>query len=75
MKKLELEGMLSLAEVIAKGALAREESRGSHSRRDFKERDDATWLKHTMATFTPEGAKLNYSPVTITKYQPEARKY
>jgi len=75
MKKLELEGMLSLAEVIAKGALAREESRGSHSRRDFKERDDATWLKHTMATFTPEGAKLSYSPVTITKYQPEARKY
>lgn len=75
MKKLELEGMLSLAEVIAKGALAREESRGSHSRRDFKERDDARWLKHTMATFTPEGAKLSYSPVTITKYQPEARKY
>jgi len=75
MKKLELEGMLSLAEVIAKGALAREESRGSHSRRDFKDRDDATWLKHTMATFTPEGAKLSYSPVTITKYQPEARKY
>jgi len=75
MKKLELEGMLSLAEVIATGALAREEGRGSHSRRDFKERDDATWLKHTMATFTPEGAKLSYSPVTITKYQPEARKY
>jgi succinate dehydrogenase / fumarate reductase, flavoprotein subunit len=75
MKKLELEGMLALAEVIAKGALAREESRGSHFRRDFTTRDDANWLKHTMAHFTPDGAKLTYSPVTITKYQPEARKY
>jgi len=75
MHKLELEGMLALAEVIAKGALAREESRGSHFRRDFPERDDAGWLKHTLATFSPDGPVLSYSPVTITKYEPQARRY
>ena len=75
MRKLELEGMLTLAEIIARGALIREESRGSHFRRDFPERDDAKWLKHTLASFTPQGPALTYSPVTITKYEPQARRY
>ncbi|MGE5619668.1 MAG: FAD-binding protein [Sphingomonadaceae bacterium] len=75
MRKLELEGMLALAEVIAKGALAREESRGSHFRRDFPERDDTKWLKHTLATYSPDGPVLSYSPVTITRYEPQARRY
>jgi len=75
MHKLELEGMLTLAEVIAKGALAREESRGSHVRRDFTERDDKNWLKHTLATYSADGPVLSYSPVTITKYEPQARRY
>jgi succinate dehydrogenase / fumarate reductase flavoprotein subunit len=75
MHKLELEGMLTLAEVIAKGALAREESRGSHFRRDFTERDDKNWLKHTLATYSADGPVLSYSPVTITKYEPQARRY
>jgi len=74
-KTLELEGMLDLAEVIAKGALARQESRGSHYRLDFRERDDENWLKHTLATFSPEGPVFSYSPVTITRYKPEARRY
>lgn len=74
-RALELEGMLDMAETIAKGALVREESRGSHSRLDFKKRDDAKWLKHTLAHWTPQGVRLSYKPVTITRWQPEERKY
>ncbi len=72
---LELEGMIHLAEVITEGALARKESRGSHSRLDFPNRDDAHWLRHTMATRTPEGPKFEYKDVTITNYPPEKRTY
>lgn len=75
LRTIELGGMLDLAEAIAVGALARQESRGAHFRLDFKTRDDANWLKHTLAYFTPDGARLEYKPVTITKWQPEERKY
>lgn len=71
----ELEGMLDVAEAIALGALKREESRGAHSRLDFRERDDANFLKHTIATYSPSGPVITYSPVRITKYKPEARRY
>ena len=74
-RALELEGMLDVAEAIVVGALKREESRGAHSRLDFKERDDARFLKHTVATYTAKGPEITYSPVKITKYQPEARRY
>ncbi len=74
-RALELEGMLNVAEAMATGAIKREESRGAHSRLDFKERDDDKFLKHTIATFDPKGAQITYSPVTITKYKPEARRY
>ena len=46
---LELEGVLRLGEICIRGALAREESRGAHFRTDFPGRDDARWLKHTVA--------------------------
>jgi succinate dehydrogenase / fumarate reductase flavoprotein subunit len=72
---LELKGNLDIAEVVLAGALARKESRGSHSRRDFPQRDDVSWLKHTLATYTPEGPKLSYKDAQITKYKPEERKY
>ena len=75
LRTIELGGMLDVAEAIVAGALSRQESRGSHSRRDFTKRDDANWLKHTLATYTPEGARLSYKPVVITKWQPEERKY
>ncbi|MFO7273765.1 MAG: FAD-binding protein [Bacillota bacterium] len=71
----ELRGMIDVAEAIAAGALARKESRGSHARRDYPERDDVNFLKHTLAYYTPEGVRLDYSPVTITRYQPQARQY
>ena len=72
---LELEGMLDVAEVIAKGALARQESRGSHSRIGLTERDDANWLKHTVAHYTPDGPEFSFKEVSITQWQPQARAY
>jgi succinate dehydrogenase / fumarate reductase flavoprotein subunit len=72
---LEIKGNLDVAEALMVGALARKESRGSHFRRDFATRDDANFMKHTLATYTPEGPKLSYRDVSITKYQPEERKY
>lgn len=72
---LEIKGNLDVAEAVMAGALARKESRGSHFRTDFPKRDDVNFLKHTIATYTPEGAKLSYSDVQITKYQPVERKY
>ncbi|HME18797.1 MAG TPA: succinate dehydrogenase/fumarate reductase flavoprotein subunit [Nitrososphaerales archaeon] len=72
---LEVEGMLGVAEIVVAGALARTESRGAHFRRDYPARDDKNWLKHTLASIAPSGPKLDYSPVTITKYQPAERHY
>ena len=72
---LEVESMLIVSEVVVAGALARTESRGAHARRDFPSRDDKNWLKHTLAYAGPDGPRLDYSPVTITKYQPAERHY
>jgi succinate dehydrogenase / fumarate reductase flavoprotein subunit len=74
-RNLELLGMILVAEAIVVGALGRQESRGSHFRVDYRDRDDAKFLKHTIARLTPDGARLEYRPVTITKWQPQARTY
>jgi succinate dehydrogenase / fumarate reductase flavoprotein subunit len=72
---LEADTLLEISEVLVAGALARTESRGAHARRDFKQRDDANWLKHTLAYYTPQGPRFEYIPVAITMWQPEERKY
>ncbi len=72
---LELDFMLDLAEVTAFSALNRRESRGAHSRLDYPERNDREWLKHTLAYYTQGGPRLEYTPVTITKWRPVERKY
>ena len=74
-RTLELEGMVDLALAVAAGAVARTESRGSHSRTDYPARDDAAWLKHTMAHYTPGGPRLDYRPVTLGTFEPQERKY
>ncbi|MGB7574574.1 MAG: FAD-dependent oxidoreductase [Thermodesulfobacteriota bacterium] len=71
----ELEGMLHLAEATVEGAFARKESRGSHFRVDYPNRDDEHWLCHTLAFKTTEGVKLDYKGVTITSYPPKERTY
>jgi len=75
LRAFELPGMLDLARAIAAGALARQESRGSHARLDFNTRDDQKWMKHTLAQYTPAGPRLSYKNVAVTKWQPEERKY
>ncbi len=72
---LELGFALHLAEVIARGAEARKESRGSHYRLDYPERLDDKWLRHTMATYTETGPTLDYEEVKITKFEPKEREY
>jgi succinate dehydrogenase / fumarate reductase flavoprotein subunit len=72
---LELEAMFDIAEIVLVGGLARTESRGAHSRVDFPKRDDQNWLKHTLAYSSPDGPRLEYAPVTITRYTPAERHY
>ena len=72
---LEADNLLDLSEILVAGALARTESRGAHSRRDCTQRDDDNWLKHTLATYTPSGPRLDYIPVNITMWKPVERKY
>jgi succinate dehydrogenase / fumarate reductase flavoprotein subunit len=72
---LQLDFMLELAEVTVACALPRTESRGAHSRIDYPKRDDENWLKHTLAYCTRDGPRLEYGPVTITKWLPVARTY
>ena len=75
LEALELSNLLDLALVTVEGALARTESRGAHYREDFPQRDDAQWLKHTFATLQEDRVSLAFKPVTITKFQPQERKY
>ena len=72
---LEFDSMLDLAEVITLGALNREETRGSHYRLDFKERDDRNWLKHTLVTYKDGKPQISYKEVVPGKYKPKAREY
>jgi fumarate reductase flavoprotein subunit len=72
---LELDCMLDVAEAVARSALQRQESRGSHTRTDFPDRNDERYLQHSLAYRTPEGPRIAYSPVTITRWEPEERKY
>jgi fumarate reductase flavoprotein subunit len=73
---LELDYMIEVSNAIAVSALAREESRGAHSRRDFPERNDEKYLKHTLA-FKRNGGRprLEYRDVRITNFKPQARTY
>ena len=73
---IELGYMLDAAETMVVAALERKESRGAQFRTDFPERNDAEWLKHIDITRGEDGEpKVSYSPVTITQWQPEERKY
>jgi succinate dehydrogenase / fumarate reductase flavoprotein subunit len=72
---LELGSLMVVGEIILTGALNRKESRGAHCREDYPQRDDSNFLKHTMAFYSPAGIDLNYLAVTITKFEPQERKY
>ena len=72
---LELINMLDVAEAVAVAAAKRTESRGGHARRDFASRDDANFLFHQVVHFDPGGPRIERKDVTITRWQPEERKY
>jgi succinate dehydrogenase / fumarate reductase flavoprotein subunit len=71
----QLFNMMQLARVITLGALKRNESRGAHYKPEFPERNDADFLKTTIAAYTPEGPEFSYEPVDSTLIAPRARKY
>ncbi len=67
--------MLELAIVITKCALARDESRGAHFKRDFPNRDDKNWLKTTIASYSKDEPELTYKPVDTAYLDPTPRSY
>ncbi len=73
---LELGYMLDLAEVILRSAARRTESRGAHQRTDYPDRDDERFLAHSLVHRRADGsARIEYLPVTITKWPPGDRVY
>lgn len=72
---LELKSMLTLGEATIRCALERKESRGSHTRSDFPDRDDKNFLTHHVVTKKNQQMSLTTKPVIITRWQPEVRKY
>ncbi len=80
LEAIELGYLLDLAEVTIISALERKESRGGHAREDYPARDDVNFMRHTMAYRTVDssgqpGIRLDYKPVSVTRYQPMERKY
>ena len=73
----QLYNMLQLSRVIAQGAAMRDESRGSHYKPDFPERDDKNWMKTTKASFAPDAdePKFEFEPVDAKLIPPRPRKY
>jgi succinate dehydrogenase / fumarate reductase flavoprotein subunit len=72
---LELRSLFVVGEMILFSAINRKESRGSHFREDYSQRDDAAFLKHTLAYYSAAGIDINYLPVVINQFEPQERKY
>jgi succinate dehydrogenase / fumarate reductase flavoprotein subunit len=72
---VELGFMLDNAECIVVGALERKESRGAQYRTDFPERNDEEWLKHIDLEVNGGEPRISYSEVTMTRWEPQERKY
>ncbi len=75
MEALELGFLLDNARFLVHAALNRTESRGAHSREDFRERDDDDWLKHTLVHQDGDGLRIDYKPVALGRYEPKPRVY
>ena len=75
LEALELGFLLDNAEALVHAAHNRKESRGAHSREDYKERNDGDWLKHTLVYKDGDGVRIDYKPVTLGKYEPKPRVY
>jgi succinate dehydrogenase / fumarate reductase, flavoprotein subunit len=71
----QLFNMFQLARAITLGALKRNESRGAHYKPEFPQRNDAEFMKTTLATYSSEGPEFSYEPVDVSLIAPRARKY
>ncbi|QVL55766.1 MAG: succinate dehydrogenase flavoprotein subunit [Simkaniaceae bacterium] len=73
----QFRSMLELALIITKGALLRDEFRGSHFKPEFPERDDENWLKTTIATYNSgsDEPEISYKPIDTPYLQPIQRDY
>ncbi|BAU11851.1 succinate dehydrogenase flavoprotein subunit [Leptolyngbya sp. NIES-3755] len=72
---LELRSLFVVGEMILFSAINRKESRGSHFREDYAQRNDPAFLKHTLAYYSAAGIDINYMPVVINQFEPQERKY
>jgi succinate dehydrogenase / fumarate reductase, flavoprotein subunit len=73
---IELGYLLDLAAVMLQAGLARQESRGAHSRpSDFPERDDENFLKHSITHWVDGAPQLSYAEVRMTRWEPMVRSY
>ena len=73
---LELGYLLDLASCMVVAGLERKESRGAHARPyDYPDRDDENFMKHTIVRWVGDHPVLDWKPVTMTKWQPQERKY
>ena len=76
---METRNILDIAEALTMGALAREEFRGAHWRKERQERDDENWLKHTLVSWNDGEPELWYKPAILEgesrTYEPKVRSY
>jgi succinate dehydrogenase / fumarate reductase flavoprotein subunit len=76
METVELGFLLDCADTLVAAARARTESRGGHYREDHPLRDDANWMRHSLAYRRDDGSvRLDYKPVKMGPYVPMERKY
>jgi succinate dehydrogenase / fumarate reductase flavoprotein subunit len=72
---IELKNLLDLSLITAESARNRKESRGAHSRKDFPDRNDDEWLKHTMVFMKEDRVEIDYTSVDLSRWKPKPRVY
>jgi succinate dehydrogenase/fumarate reductase flavoprotein subunit len=72
-RTIEFSYLLDAAELVAESALYRTETRGSHIRRDYPERDDVRWLKHTLVKLEDNRLQMGIAPVIMNRLRPEVK--